>query len=109
METIEIAKSLAELGNETRLDIFRLLVKAEPTGLTISEIGSRLYVAPSTLAFHLKGLVSANLILQTKQGRSVLCRANLNRINSIVETLQAECCRDEKECPHDRSLAIQAN
>ena len=101
MDTIEIAKSLAELGNETRLDVFRLLVKAEPNGLTISEIANRHNLAASTLAFHLKGLVSADLVTQAKQGRSVVCRANLNRINSIVEILQAECCRDEKECLHD--------
>lgn len=101
MDTVEIAKSLAELGNETRLDVFRLLVKAEPNGLTIGEIASRHDLAASTLAFHLKGLVSADLVTQSKQGRSVVCRANLNRISSIVEILQAECCRDEKEFPHD--------
>jgi ArsR family transcriptional regulator len=100
MDTITIAKALAELGNETRLDIFRLLIKSEPHGLSISDIGSRLSLAPSTLAFHLKGLVSADLVSQAKIGRSVICRANLGKITDIIRILEHECCVDHKEHHH---------
>ncbi len=100
MDTIIIAKALAELGNETRLEIFRLLIKSEPNGLSISDIGNRLSLAPSTLAFHLKGLVSADLVSQNKEGRSVICRANLNKVTDIIRTLEHECCVDHKEHHH---------
>lgn len=101
MNTPEIAKSLAELGNETRLEIFRLLIKSEPTGLSVGEIGQRLSLAPSTLAFHLKGLVSTDLVRQTKDGRSVICRANLPTITDIIRILEHECCVDQKELLHE--------
>ncbi|WP_025897451.1 ArsR/SmtB family transcription factor [Sneathiella glossodoripedis] len=101
METSSIAKALAELGNETRLEIFRLLVKSEPTGLNIGEIGERLSVPASTLAFHLRGLVSAELVTQTKQGRTVTCRANLNKITTIISVLEQECCIDNQEPTND--------
>src|SRR6266478_5239650 len=51
------ARCLAELGNLTRLDIYRLLVRAGPPGLNISDIQTRLDVPASTLAFHLPGRV----------------------------------------------------
>lgn len=96
METQEIANILSELGNETRLEIFRLLIRAEPKGLTIGEIGSELSLAASTLAFHLKGLASGGLITQEKKGRSVICRANLNQIVSVIRVLEQECCVDQE-------------
>src|SRR5439155_5325191 len=60
------ARCLAELGNLTRLDIYRLLVRAGPSGLNISDIQTRLDVPASTLAFHLRGLVGAGLVAQAK-------------------------------------------
>src|SRR4051812_16916987 len=50
------ARCLAELGNLTRLDIYRLLVRAGPSGLSITDIQTRLGIPASTLAFHLRGL-----------------------------------------------------
>ncbi|EIG62813.1 helix-turn-helix transcriptional regulator [Bradyrhizobium sp. WSM1253] len=68
------ARCLAELGNLTRLGIYRLLVRAGPPGLNISEIQLRLDIPASTLAFHLRGLVGAGLVSQERIGRSVICR-----------------------------------
>ena len=96
METNEIANILSELGNETRLEIFRLLIRSEPSGLAIGEIGSKLSLAPSTLAFHLKGLANGGLIIQEKKGRSVICRANLNQVVSVIRILELECCVDQE-------------
>jgi len=95
MNNSEIAHILAELGNETRLEIFRLLIKAEPAGLPIGQIGDTLSLPASTLAFHLKGLVGAKLVSQEKKGRSVLCHADLAALNSVLILLQDECCIDQ--------------
>ena len=86
------ARCLAELGNLTRLDIYRLLVRAGPSGLNISEIQACLDLAASTLAFHLRGLVGAGLVAQEKIGREVICRAQYHRINSIIEFFREHCC-----------------
>ncbi len=106
METNEIAKILAELGNETRLEIFRLLVKVGLPGITIGDIGKRLSLPASTLAFHLKGLAEAELIKQEKSGRSVICYANLLTLTGVINVLSIECCieqeglNNEQHIPH---------
>ncbi|MEP3244102.1 MAG: helix-turn-helix domain-containing protein [Sneathiella sp.] len=94
MNTENIAHTMAELGNATRLEIFRLLVRAGPDGLTIGEIGKRLGIPASTLGFHIRGLVSVELITQEKQGRSVICRPGLKTITTVIQELVAECCVD---------------
>jgi DNA-binding transcriptional ArsR family regulator len=86
------ARCLAELGNLTRLDIYRLLVRAGPPGLNISEIQTRLDLPASTLAFHLRGLVGTGLVVQEKIGREVICRAQYHLIGSIIEFLREHCC-----------------
>jgi DNA-binding transcriptional ArsR family regulator len=86
------ARCLAELGNLTRMDIYRLLVRAGPDGLTIGEIQTRLDLAASTLAFHLRGLVGTGLVAQEKIGREVICRAQYRRIDSVIGFLREHCC-----------------
>jgi ArsR family transcriptional regulator, arsenate/arsenite/antimonite-responsive transcriptional repressor len=86
MDIETAAKRLAELGNLTRLQIIRLLVRAGPEGLPIGELQSRLDVPASTLAFHLRGLVTAGLLRQQKEGRVVRCTPN------IVAFVKENCC-----------------
>ncbi len=87
------AQCLSELGNLTRLDIYRLLVRAGPEGMNISDIQTRLRVPASTLAFHLGGLVGVGLVSQKKLGREVICRAKYEQLTSVMEFLREECCK----------------
>ncbi len=103
MDTTFIARTLAELGNATRLDIFRLLVRAGSDGLVIGDIQRRLEIPASTLGFHLRGLVAAGLVSQEKQGRSVVCRAELDVLSSVLRELEAECCSEA--CAPARDVA----
>ena len=86
------ARCLGELGNLTRLDIYRLLVRAGPPGLNISDIQIRLDVPASTLAFHLRGLVAAGLVTQEKNGRAVTCRAQYHQMDAVIVFLREHCC-----------------
>jgi ArsR family transcriptional regulator len=86
------ARRLAELGNTTRLQIVRLLVQAGRDGLAIGELQTRLGVPASTLAFHLRGLVTAGLVEQEKQGRSVRCTIDLRAINATLAFVKENCC-----------------
>ena len=88
----EAADRLAQLGNRSRLEIMRLLIKAGPDGLSVGEIQAHLGMAASTLAFHLRGLVSAGLVLQTKDGRTVLCRPCFEALSEVTDFLNQECC-----------------
>lgn len=92
MKVDTAARVFAELGNRTRLDILRLLIKAGHDGLPVGDIQLRLDIPPSTLAFHLRGLVGAGLLSQEKQSRTVLCRPCFDRINEAVSFLKKECC-----------------
>jgi ArsR family transcriptional regulator, arsenate/arsenite/antimonite-responsive transcriptional repressor len=86
------ARRLAELGNPTRLQIVRLLVQAGRDGLAIGELQGRLDVPASTLAFHLRGLVTAGLVEQERQGRSVRCTIDLRAINATLAFVKENCC-----------------
>lgn len=86
------AQCLSELGNLTRLDIYRLLVRAGLDGMKIGEIQTRLGVPASTLAFHLGGLVGVGLVSQEKIGREVICRATYRQLDALIAFLQEKCC-----------------
>jgi len=92
MTTATVARSLAALGHETRLEIFRLLVRAGEDGLNVGEIGRHLGMPPSTLAHHLKGLVDAGLVLQERRGRQIVNRVDYAVMRRTVSFLSAECC-----------------
>lgn len=90
-ETIA-ADILGALGNETRLLVFRLLVRAGHDGMNIGQIQDKLGTAPSTLAHHIQALVHANLVTQDKKGREVICTANFDTMEHVVAYLTDECC-----------------
>jgi ArsR family transcriptional regulator len=92
MDLNTAARRLAELGNVTRLQIVRLLVQAGPEGLAIGAVQSQLGVPASTLAFHVRGLVSAGLVDQKREGRVVRCRTNIATINDTLAFVKEYCC-----------------
>jgi ArsR family transcriptional regulator, arsenate/arsenite/antimonite-responsive transcriptional repressor len=92
MDIETAARRLAELGNTTRLQIVRLLVRAGAEGLAIGELQSRLGVPASTLAFHLRGLVSAGLVAQERQGRVVRCTPRYALIDETLAFVKEHCC-----------------
>ncbi len=91
-ENASIALALAALGHETRLAVFRLLVRAGHDGLNVGEIGAHLDIAASTLAHHLKALVDAGLVIQERQGRQIVNRVDFEAMRRTVSFLTAECC-----------------
>lgn len=92
MDVETAARILAELGNRTRLEVLRLLVRAGPAGLTVGEVQAHLDLPASTLAFHLRGLVQSGLVTQERQGRLVLCRPCVAVLDEVMAFLRAECC-----------------
>ena len=91
-ENKTVARALAALGHEARLDIFRLLVKAGHEGMTVGHISQHLGLAASTLAHHLRMLVDAGLVAQSKQGREVVNTVNFDEMNHIITFLTDQCC-----------------
>ena len=62
----------AALSQETRLDVFRSLVKAGPEGLSAGEIAERLGVVQNTLSSHLRKLEHAGLVSSQRRGRQII-------------------------------------
>lgn len=91
--TAHIARALAALGHEARLDVYRLLVRAGDDGLIVGDIATHTQLPPSTLAHHLRTLVSAGLVTQERRGREVLNRADFAAMNLALSFLTAECCQ----------------
>lgn len=84
--------ALSALGHDARLSIYRLLVRAGEEGLIVGDIGAHLGLAPSTLAHHLHALVAAGLVIQEKQGRAVINRADYAAMRRMLAYLSEECC-----------------
>ncbi len=85
-------EALSALAQEHRLALFRLLVKAGDKGLAAGTIADRLGVPNSSLSFHLAQLRNAGLILQERQHRSLIYRANYPAMNALVGYLMENCC-----------------
>jgi DNA-binding transcriptional ArsR family regulator len=92
MEHAHAARCLEKLGNPTRLEIFRLLVRAGPGGVAVGEIQDRLNVPGSTLSHHISHLVNAGLVNQERQGRVLRCTPNFQLMDQLMDFLTAECC-----------------
>jgi ArsR family transcriptional regulator, arsenate/arsenite/antimonite-responsive transcriptional repressor len=92
METKKIIAALAALAQESRLAVFRLLVEAGPEGLAATKIAETLGIPPSSLSFHLKELMHADLLTQTKAGRSLIYSANFATMNGVLGFLTENCC-----------------
>lgn len=92
MESSQAIRALGALAQETRLSIYRLLVQAGPTGLSVGEIGAELSVAPATLSFHLKELAAAQLIGARQEGRYIYYATRYERMDELLGYLSEKCC-----------------
>ena len=95
MEKMEAIAALAALAQESRLDVFRLLVQAGPDGLPAGRIGERLGLPSATLSFHLNQLRHAGLVSFRREGRSLIYAAAYGTMNGLVAYLAENCCRGE--------------
>lgn len=95
MNEAEAVSSLAALAQGLRLRIFRALVQAGPTGLTPGALASLLGIAGSTLSFHLKGLAQAGLVTPQRDGRHLIYRPELERMNLLLAYLTEDCCQGQ--------------
>ena len=89
--------ALAALGQPTRLEIFRLLMRKEPTGLAAGTIAETIGCPHNTLSTHLSILARAGLIRGTRDGRSIVYRADVEGMRALVGFLVTDCCEGHPE------------
>lgn len=92
MENTEFVVALAAIAQESRLSVFRELVKAGPEGMAAGKIGEATGIPPSSLSFHLKELAHAQMVTARQQGRFVIYSANFNTMNKLIAFLTENCC-----------------
>lgn len=90
--------ALSALAQESRLALFRLLVKRGPEGYCAGELAQRLDIPAPTLSFHLKTLSQAGLVRSRKASRFVHYSANFDLMSGLVEFLTEHCCSLATDC-----------
>jgi len=98
MNLSDTVDSLAALAQETRLSIFRLLVRHAPEGLPAGSIARKLELPGPTLSFHINVLAAAELVIARKNGRSITYTANLERMGRVTDFLFENCCGGRNAC-----------
>ncbi len=92
MDKKQTIHALDALSQETRLDVFRLLVKAGPQGLYARDIADGLGVLQNTLSTHLAILERSQLVLKEREGRNIRYRANYEGMRGLLFYLMNDCC-----------------
>jgi ArsR family transcriptional regulator, arsenate/arsenite/antimonite-responsive transcriptional repressor len=118
MDMSQAMEALGALAQESRLKVFRLLVRQGPAGMAAGDIARSLGVPPNTLSSHLGILSRGGLIASRKEGRSIIyamdvagtrallsfliedcCRAAPNVCDQLLRSALAECCPEEAGSP----------
>ncbi len=92
MDKTQTLDALAALSQETRLDVFRLLVQVGPEGLPAGEIGERLGVRQNTMSANLSVLTHAGLLRTQREGRSIRYFADMDGLKGLLGFLMENCC-----------------
>ena len=108
MEINTATDSLAALGHETRLAIFRLLVQAGPQGVNAGQICETLGLAPATLSFHLAHLSRVGLIRGRQEGRFIFYAADYASMDALLAFLTENCCQGGQCLPSTSAATTPA-
>lgn len=106
MEVKDAVAALAALAQESRLQVFRLLVQRGPAGLPAGEIGTRVGVPATTLSFHLSQLSHAGLVTSRREGRSIIYAADYAGMQTLMDFLLKNCCQDDG-CPPESKVTLR--
>ncbi len=93
MRKTDAVTILAALAQDSRLDVFRLLVEAGPDGMPAGHIANSLKLQPNALTFHLDRLREAKLVEARREGRSIIYAARYDAMNSLISYLTDNCCQ----------------
>ena len=108
MESSEVIGALGALAQDSRLAVFRLLVKHGPSGLPAGEIGDRVGIPATTLSFHLSQMSHAGLVVSRREGRSIVYAADYDRMRDLLGFLMANCCEAAGDCvPQTSTVRMQ--
>lgn len=94
MKINEAVSALSALAQETRLEIFRLLVRKGKPGMAAGELSEHFGIPNATMSFHLKELTNAGLIESRRESRSIIYSTNYDKMQHLMGFLLENCCVD---------------
>ena len=97
MELKSALEAFAALSQATRLDVFRLLIRAGDTGMSAGEVGDALSVRQNTMSAHLSILTRSGLIRSAREGRSIRYFSDMNGVRGLLAFLMEDCCAGRPE------------
>ncbi|MFP7571177.1 ArsR/SmtB family transcription factor [Marivita sp. S2033] len=89
--------AFAALGQSTRLDVFRLLIKAGDGGMSAGDIGTALGVRQNTMSANLGVLARSGLIRSVREGRNIRYFADMEGMRGLLAFLMEDCCGGRPE------------
>ncbi|MFN4354566.1 ArsR/SmtB family transcription factor [Parvibaculum sp.] len=90
------AACLEALGQPVRLAVYRTVVRAGPEGRSVGELQEAIDIPRSTLSFHLRRLIEVGLVVQKRQGTTLICHADYGVMDEALGFLLRECCADRR-------------
>jgi ArsR family transcriptional regulator, arsenate/arsenite/antimonite-responsive transcriptional repressor len=104
MKMTDAVAVLDALAQESRLEIFRFLIRAGAEGASAGRIGEHMALHAATLSFHLNALKQAGLVSARRESRSIIYTASFARMRDLVGYLTHNCCRGELTAPFEAAL-----
>ena len=97
MRRDEVIAALGALAQESRLDIFRMLVQKGPDAVAAGDIARKLDLPAPTLSFHLGQLKHAGLLSAHRNSRSIAYAVNFRTMNALIKYLTENCCQGQPD------------
>lgn len=97
MEAADAVEALGALAQETRLAIYRRLVRQGPDGLAAGRIAQALELPAPTLSFHLAQLAHVGLVRSRRAGRSIVYAADYQGMRRLLAFMTECCCEGQPE------------
>ncbi len=94
MKGMDAVKALGALAQESRLEVFRLLVRKGNAGMAAGDLSNHFGLPPATMSFHLKELTNAGLISSRRESRSIIYSANYTHMQTLINFMLENCCAD---------------
>lgn len=92
-----MVKMLSALSQETRLGVFRLLVRGGQGGMAAGDIARQLEIPHNTLSTHLTVLTNAGLLQSRRESRSIIYSVNFEGTRNMLSFLLEDCCQGQPE------------
>ncbi|MFN0024026.1 MAG: ArsR/SmtB family transcription factor [Parvularculaceae bacterium] len=97
MDTSKVILALSALAQDTRLQVFRLLMTEGAEGLPATEIANRLGVRQNLMSTHLNILAAAGLTNFRRDGRRILHAVDIETTRDLMSFLVQDCCNGHPE------------